>query len=206
LLRLFPGRSAVVVNNNAGAILIALRALAKGREVVISRGELVEIGGAFRIPDILAASGAKMKEVGTTNRTRLADYEAAIGSKTGLLLKVHTSNFKIVGFTEEASIGELAALAHAKGLPLVVDWGKRRSHRPRNVSACAMSFPVAAILDQGADVVTFSGDKLLGGPQSGIAVGRDDLLAKMRPRPAGARACASIACRSPRCTRPSRRT
>jgi L-seryl-tRNA(Ser) seleniumtransferase len=182
LLRLFPGRSAAVVNNNAGAILIALRALAKGREVVISRGELVEIGGAFRIPDILAASGAKMKEVGTTNRTRTADYEAAIGPKTALLLKVHTSNFKIVGFTEEASIGELAGLAHAKNLPLVVDWGSGdlvdlASYGVRD------ELPVAAILDQGADVVTFSGDKLLGGPQAGIAVGRDDLVAKMRRDP-----------------------
>jgi L-seryl-tRNA(Ser) seleniumtransferase len=182
LRHLFPGRAAVVVNNNAGAILIALRALAKGREVVISRGELVEIGGAFRIPDILAASGAKMKEVGTTNRTRLADYDAAIGPKTALLLKVHTSNFKIVGFTEEASIGELAGLAHAKDLPLVVDWG---SGDLVDLASLGVrdELPVAAVLDQGADVVTFSGDKLLGGPQAGIAVGRDDLVAKMRRDP-----------------------
>jgi L-seryl-tRNA(Ser) seleniumtransferase len=182
LRRLFPGRSAVVVNNNAGAILIALRALAKGREVVISRGELVEIGGAFRIPDILAVSGAKMKEVGTTNRTRAADYETAIGSKTALLLKVHTSNFKIVGFTEEASIGELAELAHAKGLPLVVDWG---SGDLVDLTRFGVrdELPVATILEQGADVVTFSGDKLLGGPQAGIAVGRDDLISRMRRDP-----------------------
>jgi L-seryl-tRNA(Ser) seleniumtransferase len=182
LRRLFPGRSAIVVNNNAGAILIALRALAKGREVVISRGELVEIGGAFRIPDILAASGAKMKEVGTTNRTRVADYEAVIGSKTALLLKVHTSNFKIVGFTEEASIGELAALAHAKGLPVVVDWGSGDLIELASFGV-RDELPVAAILDQGADVVTFSGDKLLGGPQAGVAVGRDDLISRMRRDP-----------------------
>jgi L-seryl-tRNA(Ser) seleniumtransferase len=182
LRRLFPGRSAIALNNNAGAIWIALRALAKGREVVISRGELVEIGGAFRIPDILAASGAKMREVGTTNRTRAADYEAAIGSKTALLLKVHTSNFKIVGFTEETSIGELAVLAHAKGLPVVVDWG---SGDLVDLASFGVrdELPVTAILDQGADVVTFSGDKLLGGPQAGIAVGRDDLVSKMRRDP-----------------------
>jgi len=182
LQRLFPGRSAVVVNNNAGAIMIALRALAKGREVVVSRGELVEIGGTFRIPDILAASGAKMREVGTTNRTRAADYEAAIGPKTALLLKVHTSNFKIVGFTEETSIGELAALAHAKGLPVVVDWG---SGDLVDLASLGVrdELPVAAILDQGADVVTFSGDKLLGGPQAGLAVGRDDLVSRMRRDP-----------------------
>jgi L-seryl-tRNA(Ser) seleniumtransferase len=180
--RLFPGRAAIVVNTNAGAILLALRALAKGREVVVSRGELVEIGGSFRIPDILAASGAKMKEVGTTNRTRLADYEAAIGPKTALLLKVHTSNFKIVGFTEEAGIAELAALAHAKGLPLVVDWG---SGDLVDLAALGVrdEIPVAAILDQGADIVTFSGDKLLGGPQAGLAVGRADLVQRMRRDP-----------------------
>jgi L-seryl-tRNA(Ser) seleniumtransferase len=182
LQRLFPGRSALAVNNNAGAILLAIRALSKGREVVVSRGELVEIGGAFRVPDILAASGAKMKEVGTTNRTRAADYEAAIGPKTGLLLKVHTSNFKIVGFTEETSIAELAALAHAKGLPVVVDWGSGdlidlAEYGVRD------EIPVAALLDQGADIVTFSGDKLLGGPQAGLAVGRDDLVKRMRRDP-----------------------
>ncbi len=182
LQRLFPGRSAIVVNNNAGAILVALRALAKGREVVVSRGELVEIGGAFRVPDILAASGAKMREVGTTNRTRAADYEAAMGPKTALLLKVHTSNFKIVGFTEETSIGELAALAHAKGLPVVVDWG---SGDLVDLASFGVrdELPVAAILEQGADIVTFSGDKLLGGPQAGLAVGRDDLVRRMRRDP-----------------------
>ncbi len=182
LRRLFPGRSAVAVNNNAGAILLALRALSKGREVVVSRGELVEIGGAFRVPDILAVSGAKMKEVGTTNRTRLADYEAAIGPKTALFLKVHTSNFKIVGFTEDTSIRELATLAHAKGLPVVVDWGSGDliDLAPFGVTD---EIPVPTLLDQGADVVTFSGDKLLGGPQAGLAVGRDDLIKRLRRDP-----------------------
>ena len=182
LLRLFPGSSAIAVNNNAGAILLALRALAKGREVIVSRGELVEIGGAFRVPDILAASGAKMKEVGTTNRTRIGDYEAAIGPKTAVLLKVHTSNFKIVGFTEEASIAELAALGRAKGIPLVVDWG---SGDLIDLAALGVrdETPVATIVEQGADVVTFSGDKLLGGPQAGLAVGREELIKKMRRDP-----------------------
>ncbi len=182
LRRLFPGRSALAVNNNAGAILLALRTLGKGREVVISRGELVEIGGAFRVPDILAASGAKMKEVGTTNRTRPADYAAAIGPKTALLLKVHTSNFKIVGFTEDASVEQLSTLAHANGLPLVVDWGSGDliDLAPLGVTD---EIPVASILDQGADLVTFSCDKLLGGPQAGLAVGQDELIKKMRRDP-----------------------
>ena len=183
LLRfLFPQGQALAVNNNAAAIFLALRALGKGREVVISRGELVEIGGAFRVPDILAASGVKMKEVGTTNRTRTADYEAAIGPKTALLLKVHTSNFKIVGFTEDASVVDLAALAKEKGIPLVVDWG---SGDLVDLSACGVrdETPVATLLTQGADVVTFSCDKLLGGPQAGIAVGRPELIAKMRRDP-----------------------
>jgi L-seryl-tRNA(Ser) seleniumtransferase len=182
LERLFPARAAIAVNNNAGAVLLALRALAKGREVLVSRGELVEIGGSFRVPDILAASGAKMREVGTTNRTRVADYEAACGPKTGLILKVHTSNFKVVGFAEEASIAQLAALARSKELPLVVDWG---SGDLIDLAAHGVKdeIPMGAILDQGADVVTFSGDKLLGGPQAGLVVGRDDLVKRMRRDP-----------------------
>jgi len=182
LARLFPGHAALAVNNNAGAILLALRALAKGREVVLSRGELVEIGGSFRIPDILAASGAKLVEVGTTNRTRLPDYEAAIGPKTGALLKVHTSNFAVVGFTEEAPVQELSTLARARGIPLVVDWGSGDL-----VDLAAQGIhdekPVAALLERGADLVTFSGDKLLGGPQAGIAVGRADLVKRLRKDP-----------------------
>jgi L-seryl-tRNA(Ser) seleniumtransferase len=179
---LFPGCSAIAVNNNAGAILLALRALGKAREVIVSRGELVEIGGAFRVPDILAASGAKMREVGTTNRTRVSDYADAIGPKTALLLKVHTSNFKIVGFAQETSVGELAALAHPHGVPVVVDWG---SGDIIDLAAFGVSdeIPVRVLLDQGADVVTFSGDKLLGGPQAGIAVGREDLVKRMSRDP-----------------------
>jgi len=182
LRHLFPGKSAIAVNNNAGAIFLALRALGKGREVVVSRGELVEIGGAFRVPDILAASGAKMKEVGTTNRTRISDYEAAIGPKTALLLKVHTSNFKVVGFTEETSIAELAALAAPRGVPVVVDWG---SGDLIDLAAFGVhdERPVGTLLEQGADLVTFSCDKLMGGPQAGLAVGRDDLVARMRRDP-----------------------
>jgi L-seryl-tRNA(Ser) seleniumtransferase len=149
---------------------------------VISRGELVEIGGAFRVPEILAASGAKMREVGTTNRTRAADYADAIGPKTGLILKVHASNFRIVGYTEEASIAELAAIAREKTLPLVVDWGSGDLIDLRALGV-KDELPVAAILDQGADVVTFSGDKLLGGPQAGLAIGRDDLIKRLRRDP-----------------------
>ena len=180
--RLFPGRASLAVNNNAAAILLALRALARKGEVVVSRGELVEIGGAFRIPDILAASGAKLREVGTTNRTRVTDYADAIGPKTTLLLKVHTSNFKVVGFAEEASIEELSVLARAKEIPLVVDWGSGDlvDLAPLGVRD---EVPVGSLLDRGADVVTFSGDKLLGGPQAGLAVGRDALIKKMRKDP-----------------------
>ena len=182
LRRLFPGQAALAVVNNAAAIFLALRALAKGTEVVVSRGELVEIGGAFRVPDILRASGAVMKEVGTTNRTRAADYVEAIGPKTGVLLKVHTSNFKIVGFSEEASIAELSALARARDIPLVVDWG---SGELLDLAALGVrdEMHAAWILEQGADLVTFSGDKLLGGPQAGIAVGREDLIKKLRRDP-----------------------
>jgi L-seryl-tRNA(Ser) seleniumtransferase len=180
--RLFPGHAAIAVNNNAAAIFLALRALAKGREVIVSRGELVEIGGSFRIPEILAASGAKLREVGTTNRTRVEDFEAALSPKTGAILKVHTSNFKVVGFTEEPPLAGLAALAHAKGIPLIVDWGSGDliDLAPLGVPD---EIPVSAILEAGADLVTFSGDKLLGGPQAGLAIGRAELVAKLRRDP-----------------------
>jgi L-seryl-tRNA(Ser) seleniumtransferase len=187
MAHLFPGHGFVAVNNNAAAILLCLHALSRGREVVISRGELVEIGGSFRVPDILAASGARLREVGTTNRTRLADYEAALGPRTGLILKVHTSNFRIVGFTEETPIRSLSALARRAGVPLVVDWGSGDlvDLAPLGIRD---EIPALQVLEAGADLVTFSGDKLLGGPQAGLAVGREDLVAKLRRDPL-ARVC-----------------
>ena len=185
--RLFPGQSFLALNNNAAAILIALRALARGREVIVSRGELVEIGGAFRVPDILAVSGGRLREVGTTNRTRLADYEGAITERTGLLLKVHPSNFRIVGFTEETSVEQLAGLARRSGVPLVVDWGSGDlvDLAPLGIRD---EIPVRELLQAGADLVTFSGDKLLGGPQAGIVVGRGKLVERVRRDPL-ARVC-----------------
>lgn len=180
--RLFPGYGFLLVNNNAAAIMLALRALAKGREVIVSRGELVEIGGSFRVPDILAASGAKLREVGTTNRTRLTDYESAVSSKTGALLKVHTSNFRIVGFTEETTIASLAGLAGRIEKPLVVDWG---SGDLVDLAPLGLTDEVPAldVLRAGADLVTFSGDKLLGGPQAGFVVGDRELIARVRRDP-----------------------
>jgi L-seryl-tRNA(Ser) seleniumtransferase len=173
--------AAVVVNNNAAATLLVLAALAAGREVIISRGELIEIGGGFRVPDVMAQSGASLREVGTTNRTRVADYAAAIAERTALLLRVHPSNFRIEGFTERPSLPELAALAHRFGLPLVEDLG---SGNPTNAYAADLGEPsVAASLREGADVVFFSGDKMLGGPQAGIVAGRVDLLQRIRKHP-----------------------
>jgi len=185
--RLFPGHSFLVVNNNAAAIMLCLQALGRGREVVVSRGELVEIGGSFRVPDILEASGAKLREVGTTNRTRLADYRKAVTSRTGLLLKVHTSNFRIVGFAEETGVASLADLSRTSGVPLVVDWGSGDvvDLGPLDIRD---ERPVHEILDAGADLVTFSGDKLLGGPQAGFIVGQHDLVDKLRKSPL-ARVC-----------------
>jgi L-seryl-tRNA(Ser) seleniumtransferase len=182
LARLFPRRGFAVVNNNAAAILLVLRALASEREVVVSRGELVEIGGSFRVPEILELSGATLREVGTTNRTRLRDYAKAVSSRTGAILKVHASNFRIVGFTEEAGTAELAALARRGGIPLVVDCG---SGDLLDLAPFGIldEIPVARILDDGADVVTFSADKLLGGPQAGIVVARRDLAERIRKDP-----------------------
>ncbi|MPZ17121.1 MAG: L-seryl-tRNA(Sec) selenium transferase [Luteitalea sp.] len=181
LCRLTGADAAVVVNNNAAAVLLVLTALAAGREVIISRGELVEIGGGFRVPDVLRASGAILREVGTTNRTRVADYGAAISERTALLLRVHPSNFRIEGFTERPALTEIAALGKRFGLPVVEDLGSGHLLPLPGVldSEPVVTDSVAA----GADLSTFSGDKLLGGPQAGIIVGRRDLVDCIRRHP-----------------------
>ena len=171
--------STIVVNNNAAAVLLALNSLAEGGEVIVSRGELVEIGGSFRIPDVMAKSGATLREVGTTNRTRVADYENAINDRTRLLLRVHRSNFEITGFTEQPSIGELAELARRKSIPLMEDLGSGALVDLRAFSIAGES-NVPDSLSAGVDIVTYSGDKLLGGPQSGLLTGRTALIGKMR--------------------------
>jgi L-seryl-tRNA(Ser) seleniumtransferase len=177
LRRLTGAESALVVNNNAAAVLLALAALADGHEVVVSRGELVEIGDGFRIPDVLSRSGARMVEVGTTNRTRAVDYERAIGADTAVLLRVHQSNFRMVGFTESATTEELAVVAREAGLWLVDDLGSGSLAHVGDEPTAASS------LAAGADLVCFSGDKLLGGPQAGIVVGRAELVERLRRHP-----------------------
>ncbi|HEX9188137.1 MAG TPA: L-seryl-tRNA(Sec) selenium transferase, partial [Vicinamibacteria bacterium] len=181
LRELLGVEATVVVNNCAAAVLLAVNTLAEGREVLVSRGELVEIGGSFRIPDVLGKGGARLREVGTTNRTRLADYRAALSPAAGMILKVHPSNFRIVGFTEEPPLEELSALAREAGIPLVEDQGSGLLEPLPG--ALASEATAARALRSGADVVAFSGDKLLGGPQAGLAAGRRAFVEPMRRNP-----------------------
>ena len=182
LCELTGAQAATVVNNNAGATLLTLTALADGREVIVSRGELIEIGGSYRLPDVMQTSGAVLREVGTTNKTRIADYEQAIGDVTGALMRVHSSNYKIVGFTEQTPLEKLVELGRRRNLPVIDDIG---SGALIDLAKYGLEGePIAAeSIRAGADVVLFSGDKLLGGPQAGIIVGRRELIQKIAKHP-----------------------
>lgn len=182
LRRVLGAPAGAVFNNNAAAVMLALATIARGREVIVSRGQLVEIGGSFRIPEVIAHSGCVLREVGATNRTHLRDYEQAIGENTAAILRAHQSNYRIVGFTHEPTVEELAALAHAHGLPLVDDLGSGAVVDLAAVGA-GQEPTVSRSLEAGADLVMFSGDKLIGGPQCGIVVGRPDLVEAMKKHP-----------------------
>jgi L-seryl-tRNA(Ser) seleniumtransferase len=183
LLRILTGaEDALVVNNNAAAVLLVLNTLVQGREAIVSRGELIEIGGEFRVPEVMEKSGGRLREVGATNRTRLKDYEAAIGPETALILKVHTSNFRMIGFTEDTSLAELVSLGKKHGIPVMDDLGSGCFIDLTSYGLCKEP-TVQEVLGSGVDIVTFSGDKLLGGPQAGLILGNRNILEKIKRNP-----------------------